>query len=67
MIIIHTSLEPEDDIPVPILNMTTELDVMRKAYKSNDDIRHALTTATEEGIRYDRTWNKNYELLHCGY
>ena len=47
--------------------MNTELQVMRKAFRLDDDILHALTTAPEEGIRYDRTWNKNYELLHCGY
>ena len=40
---------------------------MRKAYRSDDDIQHALTTAPAEGMIYDRTRNGNYEILHCGY
>ena len=33
--------------------MNTELEVMQKAYRSDHNIRHSLTTELEEGINYN--------------
>ena len=46
--------------------MNTDLEEMRKAYKSDDDIRHKLINTAENGLNFDRTWNGVYKLLLCG-
>ena len=61
------SLEPKNNTPVFNMNMNTELEVMSKAYQSDGNIRHALTTTLEEGIEYDRTLNREFTLKHFGY
>ena len=46
--------------------MSSDLEVMRKAYKLEDEIRHKLINAQEHRIDYDRTWNGKFTLNHCG-
>ena len=46
--------------------MITKLDVIRKAYKSDDDIRNSLTIDPEDAFDFDRTWNGKYVWNYCG-
>ena len=46
--------------------MNTELEVIRKAYKLDEDIRHSLATEPENSLTFDRTWNGNYAWKYWG-
>ena len=46
--------------------MTAELYVIRKAYKSDDDIRNSLTVDPEDAFDFNRTWNGRDVWNYCG-
>ena len=46
--------------------MNIELEVIRKAHRSDEDIRHSLATKPENSLTFDRTWNRNYAWKYCG-
>ena len=47
--------------------MNKELEGMSKAYRPDDDIQHALTTASKDRISYDRTQNGKFTLEYFGF
>ena len=46
--------------------MTEDLETIRKAYKTDEDLLHKLINSPEAGIDFDRTWNGVYTLIRCG-
>ena len=42
------------------------MEVMRKDYKSDEDIFDELMKTPEAFVDFDRTWNGRYEFVRCG-
>jgi len=45
--------------------MSSDLEVIRKASKTNDEIRQKLINALENGIKLDWILNRRYTFIPC--
>ena len=48
------------------IKMCANLEVIRKAYKSDEDIQTEMKNGLEHRLDIDQTWNEKYTFLCCG-